>query len=343
MPLPPGVLPPPVKVALLSDEGICHLLWVSASMTAMARHLSAVPVSPGALVRIVEGASAFMSLAIPVGAYRLATRGTLRIKPVELLDATWDPNAFMATRRQLYTDMVRNLFTVYIPRGPAALKQYIEHVVMVGNGAQRSIQQFFDELRAVNQAGTDEIDRLRRQVYAVKITAELSMVLLGAGPVPLLWQLGVGVGYTIVTNVITEFSGMQHCDMIAMPWQFTKANASSIGANLAQEGVDKASEEWIILEGFRQRALALRKAVIETKIAELLEKGRLRGADKNLMRALRQELQDVSYKMVHSAGATSAATSTAGMGVRGVGIGVGIYFLREDLQQVLAFIRDGDL
>jgi nucleotide-binding universal stress UspA family protein len=341
MPLPPGFQPP--RVALLSAIELMHLLWVSASMTAMARHTDSLSISPGAGVKIVEGISALMSLSPLVAGYRYAKRGTIRIERTELHEARLDPSAFARTRSQLYGDMCNNLCNVYIPRGPAAVKQYIDHVVMVGRGAQESLKQFFNELRALNTENSDAIDRYRRDVYAVKVSAELTMVLLGAGPIPLLTQLGVGVGYTIVTNVITEWAGMQHADMVAMPAQWGASNTASVLGNVAQDVVDQTSEEWILFERARQRAFLSQQADIGRKIAKILEKGPPKGADKNLLRALRAELEAISQKMVQTSGGTAVASGVARSQVRVGGILVGLYFMREDLQNVLSYATHGDL
>lgn len=346
------------RTAVLDALGLSKILWSFACVTALARHTDTVRVSPGGVLKAAELYSQSLAFLCPaVGLYRQARYGTIDSGSFDMLDVRTGMAQVHATRNALYENLCNNVF-IYMARGPAALKQYIDDIVMRTEGMRSSLDQFFAAVRVANNSVTDAIDRMRRRTYAVKVTAEVAMVILGAFTIPLAVQVGVGVGYTLVTQAITGYAGMSQADIIAMPARHPKPsdvslgevarqNVISTGMNVAQEAADFSAEAFAQFDAAQVRALARQESKILQKIAGVVEKSSV-GRD-NISKAALNTVKDLTTdaeKVAAQRLAAQSATATRSLviqgGARAAGIAVGLYFLSEDIGNVVSFARNGD-
>jgi hypothetical protein len=335
-----------VKTAVLDADGVSSILYGAASTTAMIYHMGTVSKSPGALLKAAEWYSYAMNLSWPVAAYRKLNYGTIDTGSFDITQMTSDQQAAHRTRNELYGQMCRNFFT-FATRGPSFAKQYLEGLVTGTEGQQTALQQHFAAIRRVNNEITDSIDLLRRRVYVTRVACEVAMVVLGAAPIALGVQIGVGLGYSILTNAITHWAGMEQADIVAMPVKTTLSNTSAVGLNVAQEVVDQRAALMQTFEAARQRALGQQQGLIEQRIGTIIaraggEDAMNRAASRQVERAGTRWAAIAETRAAAQAG-TNAATRGMRVGVRGAGIAVGLYFMKNDLENVLTMVREGQL
>lgn len=354
-------LPPGVKLSqtiVLDVLGLSQFLWGSAALTALSHHTDTVKVSPGALLKAAEWYNQALSLSAPVAAYRQLRYGTQDSGSFDMLEVQTRMGAVGTTRSALYRDMCANTF-MYMQRGPGPLKQYLDHLAMRTEGQRTALDQFFAAVRQQNDTVRDAIDRMRRRTYAVKVSAEVAMVLLGAGPISLGVQVGVGIGYTLITQAITGYADMSKADIVAMPAGRPRPDAETLGdvlastgagtaGNVVQEAGGQAAELINTFEQARMRALGQQAARIEAKIAEVAAKsgaGRdhVSKAALNTIKDLTRQGEQVAARQAAPRLAARAGEALLDKGTKAAGIAVGIYFLREDIGNVLSFVRSGDL
>ncbi len=345
------------QTIILDSLGLSQLLWGSAALTALSHHTDLVKSSPGAVLKAAEWYNQALSIHPGIAAYRYLRYGTTDTGSFDMLEARTQMSAVVATRKSLYENMCNNTF-MYMMQGPGPLKQYLDHVAMRTDGQRTALNQFFAAVQQQNDTVRDAIDLLRRRTYAVKVSAEVAMVVLGAGPISFGVQVGVGLGYTLITQAITSYFEMSKADIVAMPRgrqkpdpetlrDVAQSTAAGVGMNVAQEAGGFADEALADFERIRQRALERQAARIEAKIAEIAAKSRpgkdrISKAALNTIKDLTVQREAVAAQKAASLG-TRAAQFGLDKGVKAAGIGVGIYFLREDIGNVLSFIRDGDL
>lgn len=346
------------QTVVLDPVTLLQFLWGSASLTALVHHTDTVAVSPGAVLKAAEWYNQALSLCAPVAAYRQIRYGTQDSGSFDLLEVRTQMSRVAATRASLYADMCRNTF-LYMTRGPGAVQQYLDHVAMRTAGQRTALNQFFFAVRRQNDAVADAIDRMRRRTYAVRVTAEVAMVFLGAGPISLGVQIGVGLGYALVTTAITHYADMSKADIVAMPagrvqpgpetlGDVATSNAASTGMNVAQELGGNAAEAVSTFEQARARALAQQAARIEAKIEEVAAKSgagreRVSKAALNTIKDLTRQGEEVAARQAAPRLGARAAQAALGAGTKAAGVAVGIYFLSEDIGNVISFVRQGDL
>lgn len=335
-----------VRTAVLDVHGVASILYAAASTTAMIHHMGTMKKSPGALLKAAEWYSYALNLAWPVAVYRKVNYGTLETGSFDITEMTSDQQAAQRTRDELYGQMCSNFFR-FATRGPSFAKQYLDGLVVGTEGQQTALQQHFAEIRRVNNEITDSIDLLRRRVYVTRVACEVAMVVLGAAPIALAVQIGVGLGYSILTNTITHWAGMEQADIVAMPVKTTLSNASAVGLNVAQEVVDQRAALMQTFEAARQRALGQQQGLIEQRIENIIARA---GGEDAMNRAARRQVERagtrwaaVAETRVATQAGTNATTRAMRVGVRGAGIAVGLFFLRQDLENVLTMVREGQL
>jgi len=346
------------KTLVLDPAAMVRFLWGSSLVTALVHHTDAVAVSPGAVLKAAEWYNQALSLCAPVAAYRQVRYGTQDSGSFDVLEVRTQMGPVAATRAALYADMCRNAF-MYMAQGPGPLGQYLDHVAVRTEGQKTALDQWFAAVHRQNDTVRDAIDRMRRRTYVVRVTAEVAMVLLGAGPISLGVQIGVGLGYALVTTVISSWSGMSKADIVAMPagrvqpgpeglGDVAVSNAASTGMNVVQELGGNAAEAISTFELARQRALAQQAARIEAKIEEVAAKS---GANRdyvskaalNTIKDLTRQGEEVAARRAAPRLGAKGAQAALGAGTKAAGVAVGIYFLREDIGNVISFFRSGDL
>jgi hypothetical protein len=346
------------RTAVLDALGLSKILWSFAAITALARHTDTVRVSPGGVLKAAEYYNQALSLCAPVAAYREIRYGTQDSGSFDMLDVRTGMPQVVGTRAELYDNLCKNVF-IFMARGPAALKQYIDDIVMRTEGARTSLEQFFAAVRVANNSVTDAIDRMRRRTYAVKVTSEVAMVCLGAGPISLGVQVGVGLGYTLVTQAITSYSGLSQADIIAMParhprpadsslGEVARQNVISTGLNVGQEAGDFAAEALAEFDKAQLRALAREEGKLLEKVGRIAAKSgagreRVSKAALNTIKDLTDDAERVAAQRIAGQGASTLRSVAIKGSTRAIGVGVGLYFLREDMGNLISFVANGDL
>lgn len=346
------------QTIILDPAALARFLWGSASLTALVHHTDAVAVSPGGVLKAAEVYNQALSLCAPVALYRQARYGTQDSGDFDMLEVRTQMGRVAATRSALFRDMCTNTM-MYMTRGPGPLKQYLDHVGVRAEGQRTALDQFFAAVRQQNDSVRDAIDRMRRRTYVVRVAAEVSMVFLGAGPISLGVQVGVGLGYALVTNAITSYADMSKADIVAMPAgriqpdpetraDVLASNIASTGMNVVQEVGGNAAEVVSTFEQARARALAQQASRIEAKIADVAAKS---GANRdyvskaalNTIKDLTRQGEEVAARQAAPRAGARGAQALLGHGTKAAGVAVGIYFLKEDIGNVISFFRNGDL
>lgn len=343
------------RTAILDAVGLRNILWAAASVTALSHHTDSIEVSPGMVLKVAEIYEQSLSLCLPIAAYRQLRYGTNDTGSFDMMEIQTNLAAMRRTRASFYNDLCNNAFNC-MARGPGALKQYIEHVVMRMEGQRTALEQYFAAVRTQNDAVRDAIDRVRRRTYAVKVSCEVAMVVLGAFEIPLALQAGTAAGYSLVTYAITSWSDMSKADIIAMPTTQTNDTASDVvvgnavgtGLNLAQSGGDMLVEEIATFERARQKALGMNQAAVQSKIEAVVAKSgagreRISKAALNTVKDLTAESEAIAARRATPLLASKGAALGIQGATRAAGIGVGLYFLREDIGNLISFVSNGDL
>lgn len=322
--------PAPVPMALVFDlEAVREELWGTASVVAMQMATSSgwKPNDRDVSTVALEYIGKFFN---PIDTYNGAfvSHGSQQV--------TTDNARFVQLRKSNYDTFVKG-FVAAAALGPIQALAYLTQKRHQRDYSQRALSELFRNTQYANDMAIAALNTGINRCFAIKVAANVAATVAGAGVGTLAASLAWGAGYSIVTAIAESVGQAEAADLVA----YVKPTIFGSMASAFQSGTDQVGKG---VDDELVKAAKAQAARAEERLARL-RGGRVvramgRSGQKMLERAEQRAANAAATSSrVGAANATGKVFSALG---KGAAIGVGLWFMREDLAKVGHWITTGE-